>query len=111
MNVEQLKVTYPKKGSAGFEQPQDCKVFVTLMSEGDLSIHLHSKYQQMFGKQITKCIECKLKELGVEHAIVEIYDYGSLDFTIRARIKTAVNRAQLSTGDIAENMKEGETLE
>ena len=35
-----------------------------------------------------------LEELGVENALVEIQDYGCLDFAIRARLKTAVRRAR-----------------
>ena len=34
--------------------------------------------------------------LGVENALVEIQDYGCLDFAIRARLKTAVRRARRS---------------
>ena len=37
-----------------------------------------------------------LEELGVENALVEIQDYGCLDFAIRARLKTAVRRARRS---------------
>lgn len=81
-------------GCAGFEKPQDCIVAVTLRDAGGIDLQLHSKQEKMFGETIRTCARACLKELGVKNALVEIRDYGSLDFAIRARIRTAVARAR-----------------
>ena len=77
-------------GHAGFDKPQDCSVTVTLRDAGGVEIFLQSKQEKLFGGAIRSCAE----ELGVENALVEIQDYGCLDFAIRARLKTAVRRAR-----------------
>ena len=76
-------------GHAGFDKPQDCSVTVTLRDAGGVEIFLQSKQEKLFGGA-KSCLE----ELGVENALVEIQDYGCLDFAIRARLKTAVRRAR-----------------
>ena len=78
-------------GHAGFDKPQDCSVTVTLRDAGGVEIFLQKK---LFGGAIRSCAESCLEELGVENALVEIQDYGCLDFAIRARLKTAVRRAR-----------------
>lgn len=81
-------------GQAGFEKAQDCVVRVELRERGGQKILLHSKQAQIFGTAIRRCVTTRLRELGVEHATVEISDFGCLDFVIRARLKTAVDRAR-----------------
>ena len=81
-------------GHAGFEKPQDCSVTVTLRDAGGLEICLQSRQEAMFGNAVRSCARACLEELGVENALVEIQDYGCLDFAIRARLKTAVRRAR-----------------
>lgn len=81
-------------GQAGTEKPQDCLITVTLQENGNREILLHSKQERMFGTAIRNCAQQRLDELGVEHALVEIFDFGCLDFVIRARLKTAVDRAR-----------------
>lgn len=81
-------------GEAGFERAQDCRVTVTLKEEGGISVALHSKLEKMFGKLMIQSAKDELKELGVKNADVEIFDVSSLDYVIRARVKTAVERAR-----------------
>ena len=81
-------------GRAGFEKPQDCVVVVSLRDTGGIALQLHSKQESMFGNTIRACAQACLEELGVKNAAVEIQDFGSLDFAIRARIRTAVARAR-----------------
>ena len=83
-------------GHAGLDKPQDCSVTVTLRDAGGVEIFLQSKQEKLFGGAIRSCAESCLEELGVENALVEIQDYGCLDFAIRARLKTAVRRARRS---------------
>ena len=80
-------------GEAGFENPQDCRVRILLKTRGRIRITLHSEMEKMFGKTIRQTVKEELEVLGIKHAEVEIFDFGSLDFVIRARIKTAAGRA------------------
>lgn len=81
-------------GEAGYEQSQDCKVSVELKEEGGRNIELNSKMEAMFGKQIISKVNEELDFLNVENADVRIDDFGSLDFAIQARVRTAVRRAR-----------------
>lgn len=81
-------------GKAGREKPQDCLVTVDLGRKRGINITLNSKMEKMFGDAIRKAVEDALKEVGVKAANVTVEDFGSLDFTIKARTKTAVSRAR-----------------
>lgn len=81
-------------GEAGYEQSQDCKVTVELKEDGGRTIELNSKMESMFGKQIKSKVQEELDLLNVENAYVRIDDFGSLDFAIQARVRTAVRRAR-----------------
>lgn len=83
-----------KTGTAGREKPQDCVVTVTLGACRGVKVNLNSKMEKMFGKAIVKAAKDAAKELCVKSAEITIDDYGSLDFVIRARTKTAINRAR-----------------
>lgn len=81
-------------GEAGFEKPQDCRIIVRMKDEDGLNITLHSKQEKMFGSAIRESVVEEAERLGVKNADIEVFDYSSLDFVIRARIKTAVKRAE-----------------
>lgn len=81
-------------GTAGRDKPQDCLVTVDLERKRGIKITLNSKMEKMFGEAIHKAVEDALKEVGVKAADVTVDDFGSLDFTIKARTKTAVARAR-----------------
>lgn len=61
---------------------------------GGIEVELESLVIKQFGEQIKKTIIDTLVELGVEDTIVRAQDKGALDYTIRARVETAVKRAQ-----------------
>ena len=78
------------KGTAGREKPQDCIVTVDLERKSGIEIQLNSKMEKMFGDAIQKAIREALSEMNVKAANVKVDDFGSLDFVIKARTKTAV---------------------
>ncbi len=82
------------KGTAGREKPQDCIVTVDLERKSGIEIQLNSKMEKMFGDAIQKAIREALSEMNVKAANVKVDDFGSLDFVIKARTKTAVKRAR-----------------
>ncbi|SDZ09608.1 citrate lyase acyl carrier protein [Tindallia californiensis] len=81
-------------GIAGTLESNDVMVTVELRTEGPLNIDLESNVIHQFGKLIEKTARETLEELGVKHGLIKIVDKGALDYAIRARIITAVNRAQ-----------------
>ena len=82
------------KGTAGREKPQDCIVTVDLERKSGIEIQLNSKMEKMSGDAIQKAIREALSEMNVKAANVKVDDFGSLDFVIKARTKTAVKRAR-----------------
>lgn len=86
-------------GEAGFEKPQDCRVVVRLKEKDGITVKIHSKLEKMFGYSMKKSVEEELGELGIGNAEVEVFDFSSLDYVIRARVKTAVERARKKKDD------------
>lgn len=82
------------KGMAGTLESNDVMVTVELRAEGPLNIEIESNVIHQFGELIEKTARATLEELDVKHGLVKIVDRGALDYAIRARIITAVNRAQ-----------------
>jgi citrate lyase subunit gamma (acyl carrier protein) len=69
-------------------------VMITLEPGGPgLEIELESIVEKQFGRAIRQTIRETLQSLDVHNAKIRAVDKGALDCTIRARIKTAVYRA------------------
>ncbi|MEB3429191.1 citrate lyase acyl carrier protein [Citroniella saccharovorans] len=84
MNIE-------KEAASGSLQSNDC--LVRVFPDNDLKIEIQSSVMKEFGHIIREVAEGMLKELKVQKGKVIIEDKGALDFTIRARIETAVKRS------------------
>ena len=84
-----------QRACAGTMESSDVYVEIESGREG-IQLRLESVVRQQFGEAIRETVRAVLAELGVENALVEIQDYGCLDFAIRARLKTAVRRARRS---------------
>ncbi|MDU2065435.1 MAG: citrate lyase acyl carrier protein [Sporomusaceae bacterium] len=79
---------------AGTMESNDIYITVAPATAGaGLAIELTSPVLKQYGKQIKAVIEAVLAENGVTEAIIKASDKGALDCTIRARLKTALNRA------------------
>lgn len=70
-------------------------IYIILMPNENcgIEVELESLVIKQFGEQIKKTIIDTLVELGIRDAIVRAQDKGALDYTIRARVETAVKRA------------------
>ncbi len=80
-----------KPAMAGSVESNDILIKV---SEGTgVTIDLESQFLKQYGDDIENVIRETLKEIGVENVTVEAKDKGAIDFTIRARVMTAVRRA------------------
>ena len=79
-------------GICGNEKASDVIVTVNLEAQGK-SVEIRSKLKGMFGSLIEKAVMEVLAELKIENAHIKVEDFGALDFIIKARTKTAINRA------------------
>lgn len=79
---------------AGTMESNDIFVTVAPADPGSgLQIELTSPVLKQYGRQIKAVIEAVCAEQKITDAIVKANDKGALDCTIRARVKTALERA------------------
>lgn len=84
-------MTINKASRCGTLESNDIFLILT-PSEDGIEIDLESTVEKQFGAHIKEVIKNKLLSLGIDSVHVQAQDKGALDFTIRARIETAVNR-------------------
>lgn len=73
----------------GKEKKSDAVVSVCLGGEG-LNIEIKSKIKSLFGKQMEAAVREICGEFKVKYAKILVEDFGALDFTIKARTRTAL---------------------
>lgn len=83
-----------KVAKAGTLESNDIYIMVMPNDEGGIELDFESIVMKQFGDEIRKTILNTLSDLGVKKAIVKAQDKGALDYTIKARVETAVKRAQ-----------------
>lgn len=86
MNIQRI-------AKAGTVESNDIFITVIPNPHQGTVIELESIVLKQFGQQIKQVILKKVSELGIEHVRIIAEDYGALDFTIRARLQTAIERA------------------
>lgn len=88
-----MKIMKPSK--AGTMESNDIYVMVMPNEEEKIELELESIVMKQFGEEIERVIRETLKELNVTSAIIKAQDKGALNYTIKARIETAVKRASM----------------
>lgn len=78
------------KASAGTYESSDCLIRVS--SDTGITITIESVVFEQFGDQIKHVLLETLQQHSVENVHVECFDKGALDYTIRARLETALQR-------------------
>ena len=86
-----MKIT--KVVKAGTLESNDILVMVMPNDNNTVELELESIVMQQFGDVIRKVILEKVKEMGVESITIKAQDKGALDYTIGARVETAIKRA------------------
>lgn len=81
-----------KAAKAGSLESNDLMIMIEPSDK--LDITLNSVVKEQYGDKILKAINEVLDEEGVTKANIVIEDKGALDFTIRARMRTAIERSQ-----------------
>lgn len=84
-----------KTAQAGALESSDVLVTVSPNPEGGIKVELDTKpvIKKQFGGQIEKVIRDTVEELGAEDVIIKAQDKGALDYTYRARVQSAIERA------------------
>ena len=76
--------------TAGTFESNDC--LITVKRSDQLTIEIQSIVYAQFKDQIEKVIKDTLNELGIKTLFVSCNDKGALDYTIKARLLTAIKR-------------------
>ncbi len=79
-------------GVSGTKGKADCWVEVDLAPE-ELTITVTSKVEKLYGKAIRRTVERTLEDLGVSRGTITVIDKSAHDFTIAARIESALLKA------------------
>lgn len=83
-----------RTGICGSLESNDC--LITVEESNTFEIVIESIVYDFFAEQIKKVIIDTLNELGIVHIKVFCNDKGALDYTIKARLITAINRMRSS---------------
>ena len=81
-----------KKGVAGTLESNDA--LITVYESDKLEIEISSIVYDFFKDEITKVVKDTLKQLKIDKIKVVIVDKGALDYTIKARLTTAIKRME-----------------
>ena len=87
------KVEIKKPSTAGTVESNDILIMLSKNKKKSIEIELESVVEKQYGSRIQEVIQDTLKEKGVTSARVVAKDKGALDFTIRARVKAALERS------------------
>lgn len=83
-----------KRAIAGSLESNDA--LITVKESDELSVSVRSIVGDFFGDQIEKVIYDTLAEKGISKVEVTCEDKGALDYTIKARLLTALSRMEES---------------
>lgn len=76
----------------GTIESNDC--LITVQKHDTFELKIDSIVFEQFGKQIEKVIKETLLSMGIKKIYVHIQDKGALDYTIKARLITAIKRLE-----------------
>lgn len=82
-----------KVSKAGTLESNDIYIVLMPNEEQGIKIQLESIVIKQFGDEIIRAIQETLKENNIDRVLVIAQDKGALDYTIRARVETAIKRA------------------
>ncbi|ACN84548.1 citrate lyase acyl carrier protein [Brachyspira hyodysenteriae] len=71
----------------------DAIINATITNSGGIVININSTVKHMFFNHIKKAVEEVVNETDIKNIVIDVDDYGALDFCIRARTRMAIRRA------------------
>ncbi len=78
------------KAIAGTYESSDC--FIKISDNNKTEIIIESNVFEQFGDAIRDVITKTLQEYNINNVLVECFDKGALDYTIKSRVTTALKR-------------------
>ena len=81
-----------RNAAAGTMESSDAMVLVSPAENGIL-VELESTVYTRFGKQMETLVRRTAEEMGAQKIRIRVQDFGALDCTLRARVRTAIRRA------------------
>nr|WP_276575958.1 citrate lyase acyl carrier protein [Oceanirhabdus seepicola] len=81
-----------KPAKAGTFESNDIYVMVMPNEGNGIELELESIVMQQFGDEIKRVIMDTLKGLEIQDVIIRAQDKGALNYTIKARVETAIKR-------------------
>jgi len=82
-----------KVAKAGTLESNDILIMVRPNDSGNVELELEGIVLQQFGEVIEQVILKKVQEMSIEGITIKAQDKGALDYTIGARVETAIKRA------------------
>ncbi|MEL7635884.1 MULTISPECIES: citrate lyase acyl carrier protein [Sporomusa] len=83
-----------KPAQAGTVESSDVLIILAPAAAGTgIQVELTTPTMQQYGEHIRKLIIKILEDQGIQDAIIHANEKGALDYTIEARVKTAVKRS------------------
>lgn len=83
-----------KVAKAGTLESNDALIMIIPNDNTGVEVEIESIVMKQFGEQIKKVILEKATELELDGVKIQVQDKGALDYTLKARLATAVARAQ-----------------
>lgn len=83
-----------KVAKAGTLESNDALIMIIPNDSTGVEVEIESIVMKQFGEQIKKVILEKATELELDGVKIQVQDKGALDYTLKARLATAVSRAQ-----------------
>jgi len=80
--------------SAGSLESSDCLITVNYNKEKNNTVTIESIVFDQFGDQILEVINSTLEQLDKKNINILCQDKGALDYTIKARLTTALKRLE-----------------
>ncbi|SNT14152.1 citrate lyase subunit gamma (acyl carrier protein) [Anaerovirgula multivorans] len=81
-------------GRAGTLESNDVMITVDFTKDDGLIIEIESIVAAQFEEQIRAAIHEVLEDMRISKGHIQVVDKGALDFAIKARLKTAIKRAE-----------------
>ncbi|AGY76690.1 citrate lyase acyl carrier protein [Clostridium autoethanogenum] len=82
-----------KIAKAGTLESNDILIMVVPNESCGIKVEIDSVVMKQFGKQIESVIIDQIKKMNIQDIEIKAQDKGALDYTIRARVQTAIERA------------------
>lgn len=89
-----MQPTILRPAQAGSLESSDCLVTVSPGEPGSgVKVNIQSIVMNQFGDEIRATVEKAVAETNVTDILIDVNDRGAVDFVLRARVLTAIDRA------------------